>query len=191
MPTSRVTDSLQVVAASALPAIANFAGVELSSSAEGNVFAYIGLAALSLFGIRFLWAPYSIWKAQTETIGELERELANPERMVLERLAKYRAKDIMKLVEIAHDISMSTYRDDDERDLLISNQFNKAHRLSSRIGLPDKFVTCLSRFSAVCRKGRENKKDWPHLDARDHIISFLQKKITIEQLLDQLPEIAE
>ena len=92
-PTPRITDALQVVAASALPAIASFAGVKLPTTAGSEVFAYIGLAALSYFAIRLFWAPYAMWREQIGQVADLKSELSRPERLELERRAELMAED--------------------------------------------------------------------------------------------------
>lgn len=98
-PAPRVTDILQILAASTLPAITKFAGVELPANASEDALAYIGLIAVTFIVIRFLWAPYSIWKDQSSEVAQLRSEISKPQRVEMLRLAEHRADARASLAE--------------------------------------------------------------------------------------------
>jgi predicted permease len=104
-PTARVTDVLQILAASTIPAIGKFAGISLPASANDDALAYIGLIAVSFIIIRLMWAPYSIWREQAGEIGTLKLELSKPERAVVEHLAKHRAEARVELIRRLPEMS--------------------------------------------------------------------------------------
>ena len=90
-PTPRMTDGLQVIAASAFPAVSKFFGVKMPTDIGNDTLAYIGAATLAFIFIRLFWAPYSIWKEQIAESADLRLELSKPERLLLERLAGQKA----------------------------------------------------------------------------------------------------
>ena len=74
-PTTRITDGLQIIAASALPAAALVFGVRMPAEIGAQALAYIGLATVAFVAIRLLWAPYALWKEQIEIADKLRYEL--------------------------------------------------------------------------------------------------------------------
>ncbi|HEY0595374.1 hypothetical protein, partial [Sphingopyxis sp.] len=101
-PAMRVTDALQAIIASALPAVGLGLGWSVTDDANATALAYVGAVVLALIGIRLLWAPYSLWKEQSVSIEALKGEIARPERMVIEHLAKYHARDRRRAIKHVH-----------------------------------------------------------------------------------------
>jgi hypothetical protein len=102
------TDAMQILAASLVPMIAPYLGVQNPSQANSEVLAYIGMAILALVVIRLLSAPYFIWREDQAEIRELRHELDAPDRREMEagldhRIALRRelAEKLAKLISVA------------------------------------------------------------------------------------------
>ena len=113
-PTAKVTDGLQIAAASALPALASFTDFNFPEGTEDNVLALIGLWAVGLIGIRLIWAPYAMWRDQVCANSTLRFELSKPERLVTEKLAALRAKKLQKLINMIFDLHVRSQVSKDE-----------------------------------------------------------------------------
>lgn len=143
---------MQIVAASAIPALAKFSGVRMPESASGDVLAYIGLAAIAFICLRLLSAPYFIWRGQVSDIGHLKAELSKPERMVMEHLARHRAKARAKLAAKLEDFQTLSFYEgmDDLKNGTIASKMAEIRRLQASAGLSEAFEQdaggCSSRW---------------------------------------------
>ncbi|WP_309751736.1 hypothetical protein [Novosphingobium sp.] len=193
-PMPRVTDVLQILAASALPATSRFFGIQLPQNAGEATLAYIGLATLSFVAIRFFWAPYAIWKEQTVESVALKLELSRPERKVIEALAKHRAKARSKLVVALQEFFRLRHADgwegraEDEGAV----KMDKIRKLQAEGGLSDAFNEGRHRFlKYVILEARANNDDFPNFTEAYITLKLLQRhamgEITAEDLLLQLP----
>ena len=188
-PAPRVTDMLQILAASALPAAGNFAGLELPANASENALAYIGLIALGFVIIRLFWAPYAIWKEQAGDIGSLKLELSKPERMVHEHFAKLRAKARMKLSRRLSRMHLAAFARDKEDGIgrLAVHNFH-VQRLAHNAGLPVQFVDAIKALDDLCEQRIMGKFDGDDdFDLLDAMQRYLSNEITIESLALRLP----
>lgn len=191
-PTPRLTDGLQIAAASALPAAAQFAGVDLPQSAEGSVLAYIGLVALCLFIIRFFWAPYAMWKEQNAQVASLRLELSKPERIEFERMSKLRAKSKMKLAARLREYYwLSCQRSDAEKasakmGLVLNDLIQLMGQADSAISF-GRGVALLNDYAfANLLNGDDSARSISH-SLICNLLDHLHGKITDEALALQLP----
>lgn len=192
-PTPRLIDGLQIVAASALPALASFAGVEMPEGIQESALAYIGLAALSYFAIRLFWAPYAIWKDDKGEIGSLKLELSKPERMVQEHFSRLRAKSRMKLTKRLSQMHLACFDDDKEMALgnLAMHSYH-AFRLAHSAGLPREFHDAIKCFDTLCdRRCNGEEVDKKDFQALDNLQRYLTGELTIGVLVRQLPKDTE
>jgi hypothetical protein len=202
--TPRMTDALQILAASALPAVSTAFGVRLPNDAPTLVLAYIGMAALAFFVIRLFWAPYSIWREQGCDILDLRSELARPERLVMEHLAKHRAKARAKLAVELEKFQALGFReagDDDKEDP--DWHFTKAAQIMSRIrhlqaqaGLSEAFdKTRMRLVNAVLVEADTKNDDLPGDRLSQILMKLMQShligELTAEALLLRSPPYTE
>ena len=193
-PTPRLTDGLQVAAASALPAVASIAGIKLPASAQSDAFAYIGLAVVSYFVIRLFWAPYSMWKEQVGEIAGLKLELTKPERLVLEHLARIKAKYRAKLSEAFYEIYDYGFKHAIDEQYRGSTHFNKASHLIRVSGIDSKLMQALITLQKASEFRFLNKLDGKYttdLQCLTSLYEYLNGNITIEVLLHRWPTSTE
>jgi hypothetical protein len=196
--TPRMTDALQILAASALPAISTAFGLRLPDDAATLVLAYIGLAALTYFVIRLFCAPYAIWKEQAGEIGNLKLELTKPERMIMERLAKHRAKARAKLAGLLEDFQTLSFSAEWTELCLkqLAAHMTKIRRIEAEAGLPQIYIDTRGRLLHLVQKeGSIKNEDLPLHRTSSLILRILQSylvgDITNEALAHQLPAYTE
>jgi hypothetical protein len=98
-PTARITDVMQILAASAAPAVAKFLGFPVPTPED--TLAYIGAAAIAFVALRlFFVAPYQVWRTQAGEIGTLKLELSKPEQIEMRRMARMRARARVKMAQM-------------------------------------------------------------------------------------------
>lgn len=110
------TDVMQILAASALPGVAKFAGFKMPDTASNDVLAYIGLATIAFIVLRLIYAPYAVWKEQLSEMGVLREELAKPERVEANRLAEIRAEAKADLAYVIAQMGFLAMRRNLKRD---------------------------------------------------------------------------
>lgn len=187
-PAPRVTDMLQILAASALPATSRFVGIELPQNAGESALAYIGLIAVSFIIIRLFWAPYAIWRGQAGEVAGLKLELSKPERLVVEHLARHKAEAIQelkdKLVE-AHLFNLAPIGDDAKVNRLLF----EIEKLIFRAGLSPRLHGVFERFLEYIR-GRKpgSMEGFDEFKFLADTIACLEGGVTIEHLARQLPQ---
>lgn len=191
-PTVRITDGLQILAASFVALGARLAGVKMTDDVATNILAYVGMVATAFIVIRLFWAPYSLWKEDKGAIGELKNELSKPERIVTERLAKQRAKAIMRIIEELHKLQSLFFAPPVELTLLRADALcTKIFMLSYKANLPDAFrdgLNALSDEGGIRLKRHPNVEREPQdFDVMELLQAFLHSQITAEYLLSQLP----
>ena len=192
-PTSRVTDMLQILAASALPAASKFAGVQLPQDANNSALAYIGLIAATYVAIRLFWAPYSIWKDQSAQLGSLKYELSRPEQLERRMMAKKRAKARMALAQTMREFQLISFQGDNARSDDLNTKMVKLHSQ-----LPDSLALtkAISLLHDLCLKADDheyNSMEWEKVQNKAILVtlaaqSYLNGMITAEQLALQLPQ---
>lgn len=195
-PAPRLTDGLQVAAASALPAAASFAGADLPTSAQGDALAYIGLVVVSYFVIRLFWAPYAMWKEQSAEICVLKLELTKPERLVLEHLSKHRARAIIKLQKELSNLHARTFATDPWEDAKgrISIKLHSFRARISQAGFPEEVFIKIARFMYFCGENRpkgEGSRLIAGLDERaflEQCVRVFNGQVRPESLELQLPQ---
>lgn len=102
-PTARITDVMQILAASAAPAVAKFLGPPVP--APDDTLAYIGLAALTFVVLRlFFVTPYQVWRDQALEVQRLAGELAKPAITERHKLAEHRAERRSRLAQMLGEI---------------------------------------------------------------------------------------
>jgi hypothetical protein len=192
-PAPRVTDMLQILAASALPAASKFIGIRLPQNAGDNALAYIGLIALSFVVIRLFWAPYSLWKEQEGQIGGLKLELSRPERLELEHMAKLRAKARMKMARVIRQFQHKYFLGEGQ-DMSSEMLDRQLVRLHAQVSPSSAFTTVFADFHQEMRtlEGKGVAHDDSMEDAGHHkrgltlayaLSEWLHGRITDEALL--------
>ncbi|MGN6356082.1 MAG: hypothetical protein ACTHLU_01210 [Novosphingobium sp.] len=178
--TPRLTDALQILAASAVPAVGTVFGITLPAETPALVLAYIGMAALAFFVIRLFWAPYSIWKDHGAEIGGLKLELSKPERLILARLAKHRAKARVKLMQHLVQMGLDSCRDADQgMARTLAKTTYKAISAAHAAGYGRNVRGLIIDYSTICEKDPENEfcDRW---DAEESLLAFVNGDITFE-----------
>lgn len=181
-PAPRVTDMLQILAASALPATSKFVGLELPQNAGESALAYIGLIALSFIVIRLFWAPYAIWKDQGAEIGGLKLELSLPERLILSNLAKHRAKARVKLIKSILLMGLKSFGADKTE---VSTACFRAVSYAHAAGYGDDVRYAITTYSDICRYD-PNNDFCGRFDAEESLIKLFNGEITIEAVQSRL-----
>jgi hypothetical protein len=188
------TDIMQILAASALPAAAKFAGLKMPETASNDILAYIGLATIAFIVLRLLCAPYFIWREQVGNIGELRAELSRPERLVLAKLAKHRARARAKLTARLEEYQTLGFAAEwgDWSENQFSSQMTKIRSLEAEAGLSDAFKEGRRRLMvALLNEGKTPNSELPYARESQRILLLLQRyligDITAEALALQLP----
>lgn len=190
-PAPRVTDMLQILAASALPATSKFVGVKLPQDAGENALAYIGLAALSFVIIRLFWAPYSIWREQSGEIGNLKLEMTKPQRLEFSRMAHLRADAKAELASaIARMAYLAMSRDPMSDSPEMSALVAKSVALCGRANASQSFELALNRLGHLCLNLMQNKEMGlpPMIQLVNAMQAYLHGELTAEGLALQLPQ---
>lgn len=200
-PAPRVTDMLQILAASTLPAVSKFVGIRMPQSASNDALAYIGLVALSFVIIRLFWAPYAMWKDQNAEIGALKLDLSKPQRLVMEHLAKHQAKARAKLVVEVEKLWMLCMLEGPVKQgskiegWFFDKAADRSHRikvLQAEAGLPLIFDTARRLLSGmVLDEGELPNDDLPKPRQSEKVARLMQQyltgEITEEALARRLP----
>ena len=192
-PTVRLTDALQIIAASAIPGIAKAVGVTLPAD---SVLAYIGAIAITFVLIRLLfWAPYALWEEQVEAVGRLEADLAKPQRLVMERLAKHRAKARAKLAAKLEDFQTLSFAESWDQHFVnqSAEQMAVIRRLEAEAGLSETFVTGRGRLLVIVKsEGNIPNADLNSFRKSAEVLRALQEylmgAISEDELSDRLPQ---
>jgi hypothetical protein len=193
LPTPRVTDGLQVLAASAFPAVGKFVGIKMPTDIGNDTLAYIGAATLAFIFIRLVWAPYAIWKDQNTDMAGLRLELSKPERLLFEKLVKHRARARIKLAAELEDFQTISFSNDWSKfaETKTAQEMVKIRRLQAESGLCDIFNDgrqCL--LVAVKNEVNADNEDLPLVRESQRILRLLQRhllgEITAETLALQL-----
>lgn len=106
----RQADSWQVIATgTALPSLVlgtifSLAGLKVPTLDAATYPTYVGYGLLAWLAIRFVIAPFFIWREQYQETAELRLELLKPERLIMERLARHRARARAKLSSNLEDL---------------------------------------------------------------------------------------
>lgn len=190
--TTPAIDALQIVAASALPALAKISGLDTPERATSDVLAYIGFAAIAFVILRLLSAPYFIWSGQVTEICKLRDELSKPEHQVMDRLAKYRAKARAKLAAKLEDFQTLAFVDgwDLSCDAQVGAQMASIRRLQAKAGLSEEFDTGRGLLLVIVQNEGKKSNDLSDRESA-RILRLLQDylvgSLTAEALSLQLP----
>jgi hypothetical protein len=188
-PTVRITDGLQILAASAAPAIADITGVPVPES--NSVLAYIGATAVAFITLRlFFVAPYQVWRQQVGEIGSLRLALSRPERIEVERMAKLRARHRVKLSSIVRRIYLSAYNrktSDEEFLHLIQKGLFIAGKCGSQEILNSAYSRLVDYGLRSKERGIGKDSDNVFADLTNNLCLYLHGRITGEALALRLP----
>jgi hypothetical protein len=184
IPAPRLTDTLQILAASALPALSQFAGLSLPAGAPQSVLAYIGLIALCFLAIRFLWAPYAIWREKEATITSLNAELAKPERMIFAEIAKHRAEARAQLTVALEDFQTVSFtvEPNDIYEKMFVERHNKIKTLAATAGLSQSYDQTWRLFRHAVKQEAETPNEHQGIPRVSTLILPLLQKHVIEDL---------
>ena len=191
-PTARMTDALQVVAASALPAVGKVFGLNIPATAEADILAYIGLAAVAYIAIRFIWAPYAIWKDDRVEVAQLKIELSKPERLIIENMAKIQAKKRVKLSRQIQKMHMvAFYRDGHGRAIdQLNKEFIASIHLAQNCGLETEFSDHLEKlYELVKARISSDVTDGGDFEATNIMQQYVSGLISLAELAGRMPEV--
>jgi hypothetical protein len=100
------TDAMQILLASLVPAYFQAKGVAMPEGTANIVLTYIAYGTITFMALRFVTAPYFIWKEQNETIDALQKVMDEPKRLS----AKNQAEHLTKLkMSLADDVGKLKY----------------------------------------------------------------------------------
>ena len=188
-PAPRITDGLQVLVASALPALGKFFGFKLPVSAGNDAFAYIGAVAGLFVVIRLFWAPYSLWKDAVEKKLMLELELKKPERMLSKRLAKEKARARVKLIEGLNVLQFASFSTAATDKAKVNRELVKMINYATVSGLPYEYRQFIMKFGLFCREydpAVEQSHNPTHITS--WMAQFVHDEISLETLTEKLPD---
>lgn len=191
-PTVRITDALQILAASAAPFIPKVTGWDMPG--PNSVLEYVGAIAAGYVLLRlFFVAPYEVWREQVGELGALRLELSKPERMELARMAQIRAKKKIKLAAALHRLQSSAYLGDKlKRDAAIWGHYMDAVSLIGECGLGmvvTDAVDALYIDAVAVSDGAIKGDDSPHgFTILWSATDYIHGKITGEELARRLPQ---
>lgn len=83
------TDAMQIILASLVPAYFQARGVAMPDGIANIVLTYIAYGAIAFVTLRFVTAPYFIWKEQNAKILALQDIVDEPKRSSAKRQAEY------------------------------------------------------------------------------------------------------
>lgn len=194
-PTVRLTDGLQIAAASALPAASKFAGVNMPETMGNDVLSYIGAATISFITIRLFWAPYAIWKEQVANVAGLTLELSKPERLVLQELSKHRAEARAKLAAELEELQSYAFAEKWEGFARsgTAQKMSEIRKLQAAAGLSDAFDNGRRWLLTYVKEEVETPNDQIVRETQKslHLLRLLQRHVigdlTAEDLALRLP----
>lgn len=191
-PTARITDIMQILAASAAPAIAKF--LRLPVPLPEDTLAYIGAAALAFVALRlFFVAPYQVWREQVTELGCLKLELSKPEQIEHQRMAKLRAKSKLKLAALIREMywnSCNVQKNELESVSGIERLLPQAIALmgQSAVGIVfDQAFALLTNYSFEYILSSKREHQFASHKLINDMLDFLHGKITSEALALRLP----
>ena len=101
------TDTMQIILASVVPAAYYLLGKPMPEGTTSAILAYVGMTTLTFVAMRFIVAPYFVWKEQNGKIRELRNELDAPDRAtrvaMKTTLFNYRTELVRKLIAVKHN----------------------------------------------------------------------------------------
>lgn len=186
--TTPAIDGLQVVAASALPAIARISGAHFAANASTDALAYIGFAAIAFVLLRLLSAPYFIWRDQSQEIAQLKHDLNLPERRERALLTKKRVKYRLKLASHIHEYYMHAHSSG--KDDTVSVLGATGMKLVAKCGTSNALRTGYSRlvdYSQIIRGDRADDVVKILANLVNDLNSFLHQEIDEDALNKRLP----
>ena len=199
-PTARFTDIMQILAASAAPAVAKFLGLPVPSPED--TLAYIGAAALAFVALRVLFvAPYQVWRQNIGVIAGLRTELTKPERLELQHIAKIRAKARIKMATAIRRLQHQYFLGEG-RGMIAEKLEHEIVRLHAQVSPSPVFTATYSAFTNELMKvidievpdgdGMEEAlKHTRALTMAYKLGEWLQGRITDEALLSLLRQDTE
>lgn len=197
----RQTDSWQIVAGgTAIPSIVlggvyGLMGRDVPSISPTEWATFFGYGLVTWLGIRFLVAPFFIWREQYEETAELRLELSKPERMVMEHLTRHRAKARAKLASQLEDFQTYAFAEEfnDACIAATANKMSKIRQLQAQAGLSNAFEKGRGRLLlAVQNEAKAPSHTLPMDRESDRVLKLLQRHLvgdlTAEDLALQLPQ---
>jgi hypothetical protein len=196
----RQADSWQIVAGgTALPSIAlgiiyGLLGRRMPTIEQAEWASYFGYGLITWLALRFFVAPFFIWKELYAETTELRLELTKPERMVMEHLAKHRAKARAKLasaLEAFQSLSFcEEWNETAERSWVM--QGSKIDRLKAEAGVSRSFNKgCDLLLTILQEEASKPNNQQPGVRKSEKLVALLQRhlmgEITAEDLALQLP----
>lgn len=133
------TDSWQIIAGgTAIPSIAlgiiyGLIGREMPSITPAQWAELFGYGLASWLAIRFLIAPFFIWRDQYQESAKLRLELSKPERIELERMSRLRAKQRIKLAMLVR-LYYDNVADRDDVEIYLKRSIKLIRRITKQMG---------------------------------------------------------
>ena len=123
-----LTDRLSIVIGPFVTLGLRAAGRDVGDSVSDTIAIGIAITVATVIALRFLCAPYFIWRAQNKCIVDLEAEIASPELIERKWLAEYVAETRAKLARALADLSVMSHEDYIWNGRLIGEDTSRRHK---------------------------------------------------------------
>lgn len=140
-------DGAQIIVASLLPAFISAEGLAMPD--ENTTLAYIGYIILSFAALRFITAPYFLWKEDKARISDLEERLDSPRVAEKRRIAELMAEQKIAAMDEVTRIRR-TLHDRDRTESEKKAAFRDAARYSDKFWGEDGFSDLWQDFKSAC-----------------------------------------
>jgi hypothetical protein len=143
-------DRLATIAGLAVPAVYYFAGKPMPETVGGQIAAFVLCALAAITVLRFLSAPYFVWREQQAKIAALSESPNEPTRLLLSHMSQRDAKDLSKFLDVVIAIEEDFWRGDIKPQLawqLFST--DKATRALSALAHHEPIVECWNRYKGA------------------------------------------
>jgi hypothetical protein len=99
------TDAMQIILASLVPAYFQLRGMAMPDGIANIVLTYIAYGTVAFVMLRFVTAPYFIWKEQNAKIFTLQDIVDEPKRLSAKRQAEYTTELKLELSKLIGSVS--------------------------------------------------------------------------------------
>ncbi|MBH1945496.1 hypothetical protein I5L01_14815 [Erythrobacter sp. YJ-T3-07] len=196
----RQADKWQIIGATALPSLLLGVAFQLAGLAVPVIEAaefptYLGYGLIAWIAIRFfLIGPYALYNEQLAETAQLRLELSKPERMILEHLAKKKAKNRIKLLTLLKELYNSGFDYKKAGTFQGYRYFNEASHLIPVTGLDPRLLNPVVVLLKAVEFRFENELigNWiTDLECLRGIMDYIDGRVTIEDLLLRWPKDTE
>lgn len=180
-------DTMQIILASMLPAAYLWSGKPMPDGETSKVLAYFGMTTVTFVAVRFIVAPYFVWKEQNQKIKTLEAALMEPSLKLAEKSAEYvfsRKIELAKLIGLMLDESLKYWRSvgggpsSDIGTFLVAKKH--AGQIVTEFSYEKELYTDVIDFIQACSLViRDTQEGTPNSDGRGKIHELGQKILKV------------